>query len=315
MQLTKLDVNTIFEALQEKLQWQWHSGRDGGGREFDANIVCQALSNIDLVGYLNFIHPHQIPVLGALEVSYFRDKTEETHVQLYDCFYSIRPPAVVLADGQEPLERLVDLCEKYTIPLFVTQESAAYVIEVLRAYLSRSFALRNSMHGVFMDIFGVGVLIQGESGIGKSELGLDLVSRGHGLIADDVVDFALIGSGVIEGQCPALIENLLEVRGVGLLNIKTIFGEKAVRQKMPLQLIVRLLKREIWEQDFERLPTDALTQDIFGVGVREVVIPVQAGRNIAVLVEAAVRNTMLQMQGIDSYQEFLKRQKEAMQKT
>ena len=312
MQCTELNVSTIFNALQETLQWQWHAGHGGKDRMFDADAVCKGLANVDLVGYLNFIHPHQIPVLGKLEVAYFQDKTEETHAQLFECFYSMKPPAIVLADGAFPLERLVHLCEKHSIPLFVTQESAAYVIEVLHAYLSRKFALTASLHGVFMDILGVGVLIQGESGIGKSELGLDLISRGHRLVADDIVDFSLIRHGVVEGQCPELLENLLEVRGVGLLDVRTIFGERAVRQKMQLQLIVKLLRREVWEKEFERLPVAPLLQTILGVEVREVVIPVQAGRNLAVLVEAAVRNTTLQMQGIDTYQEFVKRQRLAM---
>jgi Serine kinase of the HPr protein, regulates carbohydrate metabolism len=312
MQPVVLNVKTIFEELHETLRWEWCCGHDGGDRVFDADMVSQALSNVDLVGYLNFIHPHQIPVLGQLEVDYFKDKTQETHAELFASFCAIKPPAVVLADGQEPVEPLVGLCKAHAVPLFVTQECAAYVVEVLRSYLSQSFALKASMHGVFMDIFGVGVLLQGESGIGKSELGLDLVSRGHGLVADDVVDFMLIRQGVIEGHCPALLENLLEVRGIGLLDVKTIFGERAVRHKMELQLIVRLLRREIWELEFERLPTKALTQNVLGEAIREVVIPVQAGRNIAVLVEAAVRNTMLQIQGIDTYQEFVKRQRKVM---
>ncbi|WP_288254483.1 HPr(Ser) kinase/phosphatase, partial [uncultured Hydrogenophaga sp.] len=193
-----------------------------------------------------------------------------------------------------------------------THESAAFVIDVLRAYLSRHFADRATMHGVFMDILGMGVLITGESGLGKSELGLELISRGHGLVADDAVDLYRINQTSVEGRCPELLQNLLEVRGIGLLDIKAIFGETAVRRKMRLQLIVHLVRRETMERDYERMPYEPLYQDVLGVPVRKAVIQVVAGRNIAVLVEAAVRNTILQLRGIDTYQEFVQRHRAAM---
>jgi HPr kinase/phosphorylase len=219
---------------------------------------------------------------------------------------------LVLADGQQPTEALVAMCERAQIPLFATHESAAFVIDLLRAYLSKHFADRTTMHGVFMDILGLGVLITGESGLGKSELGLELISRGNGLVADDAVDLFRINQTTIEGRCPELLENLLEVRGIGLLDIRGIFGETAVRRKMRLKLIVHLVRKESFERDYERLPTEPLTQDVLGIAVRKVVIQVVAGRNIAVLVEAAVRNTILQMRGIDTYQDFMERQRRAM---
>jgi len=209
-------------------------------------------------------------------------------------------------------DALVSMCERAQIPMFATQGSSAFVIDVLCAYLSKHFADRASMHGVFMDILGLGVLITGESGLGKSELGLELISRGNGLVADDAVDLFRINQDTIEGRCPALLMNLLEVRGIGLLDIRCIFCETAVRRKMRLKLIVHLVRRETLERDYERIPYEPLTQDVLGVPVRMVVIQVVAGRNIAVLVEAAVRNTILQLRGIDTYQEFVERQRNAM---
>ena len=166
-----------------------------------------------------------------------------------------------------------------------------------------------SLHGVFLDVLGMGVLISGESGLGKSELGLELISRGHGLVADDIVDFSQIGPGVVEGRCPPLLQNMLEVSGLGLLDIKTIFGETAVRRKMRLKLIVQLIRRSTMENEYERLPLEALSEPVMGVPIRKVVIPVAAGRNLAVLTEAAVRNTILQLRGIDSLQGFIQRQR------
>ena len=159
---------------------------------------------------------------------------------------------------------------------------------------------------------GIVILSTGESGLGKSELGLELISRGNGLVADDAVDLFRINQDTIEGRCPELLMNLLEVRGIGLLDIRCIFGETAVRRRMRLKLIVHLVRRETLERDYERIPYEPLTQDVLGVPVRKVVIQVVAGRNIAVLVEAAVRNTILQLRGIDTYQEFVERHRKAM---
>jgi HPr kinase/phosphorylase len=158
----------------------------------------------------------------------------------------------------------------------------------------------------------MGVLISGESGLGKSELALELISRGHGLVADDVVEFTRLAPTAIEGRCPALLQNMLEVRGLGLLDIKAIFGETSVRRKMRLRLIVQLIRRSTMENEYERLPLEALKENILGVDVRKVVIPVAAGRNIAVLTEAAVRSTVLQLRGIDAMGEFIARQRTAI---
>jgi HPr kinase/phosphorylase len=211
-----------------------------------------------------------------------------------------------------PSESLLKLCDDAQIPLFTCADSAAYIIDVLRAYLSRHFADRDTVHGVFMDILGLGVLITGESGLGKSELGLELISRGQGLVADDAVDLFRINQTIIEGRCPELLQNMLEVRGIGLLDIRAIFGETAVRRHLRLRLIVHLVRRETMERDYDRLPEEPLRQDVLGIPIRKVVLQVVAGRNIAVLVEAAVRNTILQMRGINSYDEFAKRQRALM---
>jgi HPr kinase/phosphorylase len=184
---------------------------------------------------------------------------------------------------------------------------------VVRSYLAQHFAERTTRHGVFMDILGLGVMLTGESGLGKSELGLELISRGHGLVADDAVDLYKVSQSSLEGRCPELLANLLEVRGIGLLDIKAIFGETAVRRKMRLKLMVHLVRKETMEREFERLPYEPLYEDILGIAVRKVVIAVDAGRNLAVLVEAAVRNTILQLRGIDTYQEFIARHQKAME--
>jgi HPr kinase/phosphorylase len=307
-----ISADVLFEAFRGRLRWQWLAGLGASERNFDEVAVRAARSGADLVGYLNYIHPYRVQILGEREVAYIARGNEADCARRVARIVTLEPPMLVLADGQSAPDELIAMCERAQIPLFSTSESAAFVIDVLRAYLSKHFADRTTMHGVFMDILGLGVMITGESGLGKSELGLELISRGNGLVADDAVDLFRINQATIEGRCPELLQNLLEVRGIGLLDIRAIFGETAVRRKMRLKLIVHLVRKETLERDYERLPHEPLMQDVLGVPVRKVVIQVVAGRNIAVLVEAAVRNSILQLRGVDTYQEFIARHQRAM---
>ena len=313
MKPSAISADVLFEDHRAVLRWQWMAGLEASERRFDEIAVRAARSGADLVGYLNYIHPYRVQVLGEREVAYLTNASSEDCARRIARIVTLEPPVLVLCDGQNPPEALTALCERAHIQLFATQESAAFVVDVLRAYLSRHFADRTTMHGVFMDILGLGVLITGESGLGKSELGLELISRGNGLVADDAVDLFRINQTTIEGRCPELLRNLLEVRGIGLLDIRAIFGETAVRRHMRLRLIVHLVRRETLERDYERLPYEPLTQEVLGVPIQKVVIQVVAGRNIAVLVEAAVRNHILQLRGIDTYQEFVERHRRAME--
>ena len=315
MKPNAISADVLFEAFRSYLHWEWVAGLGASERRFDEVAVRAARSGADLVGYLNYIHPYRVQILGEREIAYLINATPEDCARRTARIVTLEPPVIVLADGQQAPEALISMCERAQIPMFAAQGSSAFVIDVLRAYLSKHFADRVSMHGVFMDILGLGVLITGESGLGKSELGLELISRGNGLVADDAVDLYRINQTTIEGRCPDLLQNLLEVRGIGLLDIRAIFGETAVRRKMRLKLIVHLVRRETLERDYERMPFEPLTQDVAGIPVRKVVIQVVAGRNIAVLVEAAVRNTILQLRGIDTYQDFVDRQRRAMEQS
>ena len=312
MKPTAISADVLFEDFRQKLDLKWAASQGASERYFDEVAVRMARSGADLVGYLNYIHPYRLQVLGEREIAYLQDCAPDVAQRRIGRIVTLVPPVLVVADGQTPPKSLLEMCEQAQIPLFVTHESAAFVIDVLRAYLSKHFADRTTLHGVFLDILGMGVLITGESGLGKSELGLELISRGNGLVADDAVDIYRINQTTIEGRCPDLLQNLLEVRGIGLLDIQAIFGETAVRRKMRLKLIVHLVRKETLERDYERLPHEPLMQDVLGIPVRKVVIQVVAGRNIAVLVEAAVRNTILQLRGIDTYEKFVERHRQAI---
>ena len=317
MKPSVISANALFADHLKRLRWEWVAGKSASERRFDEVAVRQARSSADLVGYLNYIHPYRAQVIGQREIAYLCSGSPADCERRIARIVTLEPPVLVLGDGQDAPAPLLRMCDSAGIPLFATREAAAFVIDVLRTYLSKHFADRTTMHGVFMDILGLGVLITGESGLGKSELGLELISRGNGLVADDAVDLyhinqSTIDQSTIEGRCPELLQNLLEVRGIGLLDIRTIFGEAAVRRHMRLRLIVHLVRRATMERDYERLPGEPLTQQVLGVPIQKVVIQVDAGRNIAVLVEAAVRNYILQVRGVDTYQDFVERQRRAM---
>ena len=312
MKPSTISARALFDDQRDLLNWQWVAGHEAGERRFDEVLVRAARSSVDLIGYLNYIHPYRLQILGEREVRYLSDCSPEDSARRIARIVTLEPPALVLCDEQSVPEAVRAMCEQDQIPLFVTRESSAYVIDVLRTHLAKHFADRTTMHGVFMDILGLGVMITGESGLGKSELGLELITRGNGLVADDAVDLFRINQSTIEGRAPELLRNLLEVRGIGLLDIRTIFGEAAVRRRMRLRLIVHLVRREVMERDYERLPAEPLSQDVLGISIPKVVLQIEAGRNIAVLIEAAVRNHILRVRGIDTYQDFVERHRQAM---
>ena len=305
---TPLSIQELFDDNLEALKLSWQGGQAGA----NGVIVGDAVSAADQIGHLNLIHPGRIQVFGHEEVSYLTHISEQSRLAQTRELVAGKPPALIMAQSLSPPPFVVAVCNEHGIPLVATPLPSAQVIDYLRVYLSKKLAARVTMHGVFMDVLGVGVLITGESGLGKSELGLELISRNHGLVADDAVEFARIAPNMIEGRCPPLLQNLLEVRGLGLLDIRAIFGETAVRRKMRLKLIVHLVRRKTLEENYERLPLDQQNEDVLGLPIRKVVIPVEAGRNIAVLLEAAVRNTILQLRGIDTLANFMERQQRAM---
>ncbi len=300
----------LFEDNREKLLLNWAISQNADRR---IEIVGSNNYGADVVGHINVIHPERLQVLGLAEYEWAMRIGERRFSQILTDLLAAHPPAIIVADGLTPPNHVIEACTQTGTPLIYSPKPCAAVIDLLRIYLSARLADTISLHGVFMDVLGMGVLVTGDSGVGKSELALELISRGHGLVADDVVEMARIAPTTIEGRCPGMLRDFLEVRGLGLLNIRTIFGETASRRKMKLKLIVYLQKTSAAAAaDAPRLPLDAQTQEVLGVPIRKVMIPVAAGRNLAVLLEAAVRNTILQLRGIDSLQDFMDRQQRMM---
>ncbi len=302
--MNHLTLGDLFDQVRESLGLTWASGE-----AYRSTLIqLENTEPSDLVGFLNLIHPSRLQVLGHAESAYFARLEPNKQQAILNDLFTGDPPAIVVAEGLEGPAILLEQAETNQLPILRTKAPAAMVIDTLLQALGNSRGGTVSMHGVLMDVLGMGVLISGESGLGKSELALELISRGHGLVADDVVELTRTGPASIDGRCPGLLQNLLEVRGLGLLDIKTIFGETAVRRKMRLKLIVHLVRRSTMESEYERLPLEALNQNVLGLAIRKVVVPVAAGRNLAVLTEAAVRSTILQLRGIDTVAEFITRQ-------
>ncbi|GAB1719424.1 MAG: Hpr(Ser) kinase/phosphatase [Nitrosospira sp.] len=310
--MSQIKISQFFEDKRQKLGLIWLAGQDGGEKYLDDEDIAKSTQGV--IGHLNFIHPNWIQVLGDTEVNYLNGLAPASLEQHMQRLAGSRLWCFIITGGASMSASIEMLANSAAIPLFCSPLSSLEVIWLLRPYLGRVLAPSTNRHGVLLDVLGLGVMITGDSGVGKSELALELVSRGHGLVADDVVELYRIAPETLEGCCPPMLRDFLEVRGLGMLNIRTIFGETAVRRKKNMKLIVHLQKPSSADlSSLERLPINDVSESILEVNVRKVIIPVAAGRNLAVLVEAAVRNYVLQLRGIDSAQEFLTRHQDEME--
>lgn len=310
--MPQISVAQLFDDNREKLCLAWIAGRDGGVKMLDSAHL--KTSRGGLIGHLNFIHPNWIQILARPEIDYLNGLDTVTRQQTLHRLGTSELACLIVAGGESTPDHLCGLADTMHAALFASQLESVELMWMLRPYLARALAESTTMHGVFLDVLGMGVMITGDSGVGKSELALELISRGSGLIADDVIELYRIAPETLEGRCPLLLCDFLEVRGLGVLNIRTIFGESALRPRKNIKLIVHLEKPAGSEttQYVDRLPLKPGIHEILGVSISKVTIPVAAGRNLAVLVEAAVRNHVLQLRGIDSTREFVERQAQHM---
>jgi HPr kinase/phosphorylase len=309
--MPRLSVQRLFDERRARLGLEWPAGRAGSARELTGEMLHRP--GVGLIGHLNLIHPLLVQVLGPRELDYLVKLDPFQRDQVIGHIAGGDTVCAIVCDGCAPPARIAEACEKAGTPLITSIEPSQFVINVLRPYMQQELGEVTTLHGVFLDVFEIGVLLTGDSSIGKSELALELISRGHGLVADDVVELQQMGPETVQGRCPPMLRDFLEVRGLGVLNIKSIFGETAIRPRKVLRLMVHLeMPVSGIEQQRDRLATRSGTQDILGVEIPTVTLAVAPGRNLAVLVEAAVRNHILLTRGIDSTREFIARQERAM---
>ncbi|MDE2388441.1 MAG: HPr kinase/phosphorylase [Betaproteobacteria bacterium] len=309
--MSRISIAQLFEDKKDKLKLTWITGQAGANIELSDEEIAQ--SGQGMIGHLNFIHPDWIQVISSDEIHYLNKLDAAALEKKINQLTQINLACIIVADNAEVPPPIFNMASANNIPLLHSPFPGLEVIWLIRTYLSTALAPSCSRHGVLLDVLGMGVMITGESGVGKSELALELISRGHGLVADDVVELRRIAPETLEGRCPPMLRDYLEVRGLGMLNIRTIFGETAVRRRKNMKLIVHLQNSGGASSGaLERLPISDLTENIMSVDIRKVVIPVAAGRNLAVLVEAAVRNYVLQLRGIDGTKEFIERHEREM---
>jgi HPr kinase/phosphorylase len=309
--MPRLSVQQLFEDRRERLGLAWAAGATGSHRELTNEMLSRP--GLGLIGHLNLIHPLIVQVLGSSELDYLRAQGDLARAETCERICAGETVCVLVCDGQGVPPELEQAATRAATPVLTAKEPSQHVVNVLRPYLQRELGEVTTLHGVFLDVLEIGVLITGESSIGKSELALELVSRGHGLVADDIVELQQIGPETVQGRCPPMLRDFLEVRGLGVLNIRSIFGETAVRPSKALRLIVHLeLPADGDYEERERLTTRSGTRSVLGVEIPTVTLTVAPGRNLAVLVEAAVRNHILLTRGIDSTREFVARQAAAM---
>src|SRR6185503_11892794 len=307
--MPRLSVQQLFDERRERLGLEWAAGASGAAREFTGEMLARP--GVGLIGHLNLIHPLLAQVMGRREVEYVGSLEAASQEQTAQRIFGPDTVCVIICEGLAVPPVLAHAARRAGTALLTSNEASQHVINVLRPYMQRELGEVTTLHGVFLDVLEIGVLITGDSSIGKSELALELISRGHGLVADDVVELQQIGPETIQGRCPPMLRDFLEVRGLGVLNIRSIFGETAVRPRKVLRLIVQLDMPDA-ANERDRLSTRSGTQDILGVEIPTVTLAVAPGRNLAVLVEAAVRNHILLTRGLDSTREFIARQEEAL---
>lgn len=312
----QLSVGQAFDALHDSLQLRWVAGMSASTRLLTRDLAPGERPR--LLGPLNFNSPNRVQLLGAAEVRLFSQ-----HATLdADRFeYSLAESCqmLVVTDNLEPPTCVVELAERDNVALMVSELGYSKLHSRMRSSFTDLLAEREIIHGVMMDVHGTGVLITGDASVGKSELALELISRGHILVADDAPEFTRIAPGTIECQCPELLRDFLEVRGLGVLNIALMYGDAHTRNRKILRFIVHL--RPVSEQDFnkdladiagDRISEPSGTRDVLGVNVPERTIPVAPGRNIAVLVEAAVRDQILRAGGYSASADLVEKQTMAL---
>lgn len=316
MSSRQLTVGQAFESLNDELKLRWIAGLSASSRLVTRDKTLGKRPR--LLGPLNFNSPNRIQLLGASEVSLYSQQDEIDHSRFE---YSLVDTCdmMLITDDQEPPQCLIDLAERDRIALMVSELDYSSLQSRMRNLLTQLLAESEIIHGVMMDVHGTGILITGDASVGKSELALELVSRGHILVADDAPEFTRIAPGTIECQCPALLQDFLEVRGLGILNIALMYGDAHTRERKILRFIVHLqpVATGDYTKDMAAIAGDRIsepsdTREVLGVNVPRRTLPVAPGRNIAVLVEAAVRDQILRAGGYSASEDLVEKQELAL---
>lgn len=307
--MTDITVNTLYQAHANSLKLSFVTGQNDANRAINGNREgCS-----DLIGYLNLVHPQQISVFGSHEFNYLAKLSPERYEETLNQVFSTDLFLVIVADEQEPSAEMIQKAKENQVPLMTAGQTGQRVIDHLYHYLLNHLSETLTVHGVFMEVFDKGVLLTGESGIGKSELALELINRSHRLVADDSPTFARLSPDTLTGSCPPLLQDFLEVRGLGIINARAMFGNTAIKDRKQLHLIVHVIQvsKEALSK-IDRLQSMQKERQLLGVPIPEVTLPAAPGRSLAILVEAAVRNQVLVDSGYNAFEKFNLRQQQTI---
>ena len=328
--INKLSIEDLFSIQKERLILEWIAGRKGGGKTIvreNTTIpstkpddskkkerkgkkgIKEQPQDFSLIGHLNLIHPQQIQIIGSMEIKYLEGLRDISMQDAIQQIFSGQTVCIIISDNCAIPALLKNKSDEHNIPLFSTPISGNKLADSLHYYLTNLFADMLTLHGVYMEVMAIGVLITGQSGIGKSELALELISRGHRLIADDAPQFSKIAPDIINGTCPKSLQDFLEVRGLGIINVRELFGDSAIKKNKYLRLIVNL--KPIDKNDhssIDRLEGSYNTRNLLDMDIPEITLPVAPGRNLAVMMECAARNHILRDDGYNAAEIFARRQ-------
>ncbi len=304
----RLSVQQFLEAFPQ-LDMKVLAGRSGLANTISSPRIQKP--GLALAGVHEYIHSERIQILGNTEISYIKKQEPASRSSILRPIFEKGVSCFLITKGLAPPRELLDLAENTNTPILQTLEASSLVINQITDGLMSALAPLLSVHGVLVDVYGVGLLIIGEGSIGKSESALDLVVRGHRLVSDDLVEIRRHGNA-LRGSAPELLQYHMELRGLGIINIKDLFGVVATREHKDVELVVEL---ELWRQDgvYDRLGLDEQTISILGMPVPYLLMPVASGRNIAILLEVAARNLLLKRKGIHTAKTFAQRLQEALE--
>ncbi len=277
-----------------------------GGREIPVQSPEVSRPGLAFAGFVAVFEPHRMQLIGRAEYQYLQDLPEEEHHARMDEFFGMKPVAVVLTTKLAPSEAMMEAAKKHGVPILGTKERTSAFMASLIASLNVHLAPRLTRHGVLVEVYGEGILILGDSGIGKSETAIELVKRGHRLIADDAVEIKRVSSQTLVGSAPDLIRYYIELRGIGIVDVRRLFGMGAVRETERIGLVIKL---EQWDPEkmYDRFGLDEETENILGIQIPSITIPVHPGRNLAIILEIAAMNNRQKKMGYNTAEEFNKR--------
>lgn len=306
----KISVADLLKLGRRHLELQLVAGEDGLDRTIDhPRIQKPALA---LTGYVEFVQPNRVQVFGSTEVEYLERLDPDERRRVLDLFCRRPIACLAVTKALDVPREVVALCQEHRVPLLRSELLSSTFIDRISLFLDSQLAPRTTVHGVLMDVFGIGVLILGESGVGKSECALDLVVRGHRLVSDDVVEIRRRQGDILVGRGPELIRHHMELRGLGIINIENLFGAASIRNRKRVELVVRLEQRKD-EEAYDRLGLDQEVHRLLGVELPLIRLPVASGRNVSILVEVAARNLILRHTGYHPAGDLSRRLQEAME--